>query len=277
MRALLREAVLLGAGVVALAITLATTAFAQAQPPVPAAQTAHARVTLIAARPDAAGVWAGLRFELQPGWHIYWRNPGDSGGPPTVEWRLPVGVSAGPLLWPAPERIPVGPLVNYGYHAEVTLPLFLEFARGAAARSSLVEAEVRWLICKDVCLNERASLGLALNGGLVSDATSASSWIDRARAQVPKKAPAAWRSEVTRRGNQFELVVTTDRRIAAATFFPLDESQIDDAAVQRVQVTGHIVRMTLKSSDQLTTTPAVLRGVVALDGAAFEIAAAVTR
>ena len=70
------------------------------------------RVELIS---EAAGiepggaVWVGIRQRIAPGWHTYWINPGDSGEPMTVAWTLPRGVAAGPLVWPHPERIPVGP------------------------------------------------------------------------------------------------------------------------------------------------------------------------
>jgi DsbC/DsbD-like thiol-disulfide interchange protein len=242
----------------------------------PSAQTAHARVTLIAGRPSAAGVWTGLHFTLQPGWHIHWRNPGDSGGPPTVQWRLPQGVTAGPLLWPAPERIPVGPLVNYGYHDEVTLPVLLSSGSRTMAGVPSIGAEVRWLICKDVCLNERASLRLS-NTVDVDGLRGASASIDRARASVPAVAPATWVTKGTTDGRHFYVSVRTDRLIGSATFFPLDESQIDDAAIQDTEITGNAVRFTLKHSDQLLKVPAALRGIITLDGAAYEIAVAIGR
>lgn len=182
-------------------------------------------MSLTAGKAELGGVWAGLHFVLQPGWHIYWRNPGDSGGPPTVQWRLPAGVSAGPLLWPAPDRIPVGPLVNYGYHDEVTLPVYLTFANRANAGDQLIDADVRWLICKDVCLNQRASLRVSLASAAANE-VKASALLDRARAQVPAKAPAAWRAQATMRGRQFHLVLAVDRRVGAATFFPIDESRL---------------------------------------------------
>jgi len=52
---------------------------------------------------------AGLYFKLEAGWHIYWMNPGDAGEPPHVQWTLPVGITAGPLRFPAPKRLPLGP------------------------------------------------------------------------------------------------------------------------------------------------------------------------
>ena len=46
----------------------------------------------------------GVLLEMEEGWHVYWRNNGDSGGPTRVEWMLPAGFEAGPLRWPAPHK-----------------------------------------------------------------------------------------------------------------------------------------------------------------------------
>ncbi|NBT64243.1 MAG: hypothetical protein EBT32_01965 [Betaproteobacteria bacterium] len=62
-----------------------------------------------------ARVWLGLRLEHQPGWHTYWINPGDSGLASRIEWTLPSGWTAPQAYWPMPKRIPVGPLMNFGY------------------------------------------------------------------------------------------------------------------------------------------------------------------
>src|SRR5271163_108818 len=58
---------------------------------------------------------AGLYFKLDPGWHIYWSNPGDSGEPPKIEWHLPDTIAPGAIEFPAPKRLPLGPLMDYGY------------------------------------------------------------------------------------------------------------------------------------------------------------------
>ena len=57
----------------------------------------------------------GLRLRIAPGWHTYWQNPGDAGAPPELTLALPEGVSAGPIQWPVPRRLPEGPLMTYGY------------------------------------------------------------------------------------------------------------------------------------------------------------------
>ncbi len=64
----------------------------------------------------------GLYFKLEPGWHIYWKNPGDAGEPPHIQWTLPKGITVGPMQFPAPKRLPLGPLMDFGYEDEVLFP-----------------------------------------------------------------------------------------------------------------------------------------------------------
>src|ERR1700755_1591095 len=56
----------------------------------------------------------GVRFKIDSDWHIYWKNPGDSGIPPKITWNLPPGFTVGDLQWPVPKRIEVATLINYG-------------------------------------------------------------------------------------------------------------------------------------------------------------------
>src|SRR5512145_1895006 len=60
-------------------------------------------------------VTVALRLKHDPQWHTYWQVPGDSGLPTRIEWQLPAGWTAGPIQWPLPKRLPIGPLMNYGY------------------------------------------------------------------------------------------------------------------------------------------------------------------
>src|SRR2546427_4268365 len=79
----------------------------------------------------------GLLMRMRPGWHTYWKNPGDSGLPLRVTWNLPEGFSAGPIDWPTPERIPENGLMSYGYSRDVLIPIEItppEFAQAWANR-----------------------------------------------------------------------------------------------------------------------------------------------
>src|SRR5208337_1265104 len=84
----------------------------------------HLKVELIseqATSPPGQPLWVGLLFRLEPGWHIYWQNPGDSGEPPKVQWNLPTGFAASSIRWPQPIRLGSGSVVDYGYEGQVLL------------------------------------------------------------------------------------------------------------------------------------------------------------
>jgi DsbC/DsbD-like thiol-disulfide interchange protein len=111
-------------------------------------------------RPPQLGesVFLGVRFEIRPGWHIYWKNPGGAGLATDVQWRLPAGVEAGDLLWPVPVAFTQsGDIPGYGYEGEVVLAAELR-SSGAVPDGAVVGASVSWLACKDVCVLGSAEL-----------------------------------------------------------------------------------------------------------------------
>jgi thiol:disulfide interchange protein DsbD len=110
------------------------------------AEAPHLRVELLAPGDRLYGHNqlndAGLYFKLEPGWHIYWINPGDAGQPPRVQWTLPKGITAGPMQFPAPRRLPLGSLMDFGYENEVLFPLKLRVANSVKAGPVSLRATV---------------------------------------------------------------------------------------------------------------------------------------
>ena len=110
--------------------------------------------------------YLGLNFELEPHWHIYWKNPGASGLPVEIKWELPEGFMAGEIQWPAPERIELGGLISYGFEDTVTLIVPIRAPETLELGKTLsIKADVFWLICKEVCLPGDASFDLDLVSG----------------------------------------------------------------------------------------------------------------
>jgi thiol:disulfide interchange protein DsbD len=247
-----------------------------AQPDRSAAPPPPATVRIVAAPPTAgrpSAAWIGLRFLIEPGWHIYWQNPGDSGGPPEVRWTLPPGVTAGPLRWPVPERVVLDTVVNYGYHGEVVLPARLEApAPGWPDKPFVVTARVRWLACKEICLPGRSEASLELPARMEMPAGSGVD-IDRALARVPGDAPASWRLSGSADRDQFTLHIETGSPESGADFFPLLPGQVDASAPVRAVSHARGVTLTLRKSDFLSRPVRSLRGVVVLSGRrAYEVA-----
>jgi thiol:disulfide interchange protein DsbD len=217
----------------------------------------------------------GLRFEMQNQWHIYWRNPGDSGEPPQVRWKLPAGFQAGDLQWPAPERLGSGSVIDYGYRGSVLLPVEMRTPDTLAAGGSItLAAEVTWLVCKDVCVPGQANLTLVLPVRLAPGPAPAShALFQEARSRLPKPMPPAWSTEATAEKESFGLTIH-GAGVGKAAFFPLEADQIDNAAPQTATPLPGGVRLTLKKSEQLSRTPARLEGVLELGpGRAYTVSA----
>jgi len=104
----------------------------------------------------------GLRLQHDPEWHTYWLNPGDSGLPTRIELELPPGFEVGPIEWPVPQRLPAGPLVNFGYSDTIVLPLQLAVPADLGAESVTIRARADWLVCKVECIPGEGEYALTL-------------------------------------------------------------------------------------------------------------------
>lgn len=237
----------------------------------------HAKISLVSQdamlRPGRAN-WIGVLFNLDKGWHIYWVNPGDSGAPPHIEWEVPAGFRVGEIHWPVPARLGTGTVIDYGYQGRVLLSMPLEVpASYRAGTPALLKANVRYLICSNICIPAKAEATLTIPSSRNEARTAL---FEAARQSWPKPMPRNWKARVSESGNQFVLSLKTGMREATATFFPLDEDVIENMASQPVTPRPEGLQMTLKKSDLLTKPVAKLRGVVVLGSdRAFAIAAPV--
>ncbi len=255
----------------------AATASAQATP------ITHGTLELIARTPSIAPgqkLDLGLRFQLDKGWHIYWVNPGDSGEPPRVEWQLPAGLTAGPIEWPTPRRFESGTIVDYGYEDAVLLivPLRVE-ANPRTQQPIRIDAKVKLLVCShEMCVPGKAKLSLTLpiksppmlnvHNNIVRKQDVENEHLFAAASQsLPRPAPGNWKLSAADGNDSFVLSVNPGREIAArkitqAIFFPLAESQIENAMPQKLQPTAAGFRLTLRKSDRLLKPIARLQGVL---------------
>jgi len=108
----------------------------------------------------------GVLFTPDPGWHIYWRNPGDTGMAPIISWHGEA--QFGELNWPFPESIPISHLVNLGYHGDTVLwSSYLVDSGLADSEGGIMNADVEWLVCKESCIPGSAKLGVDVS--MISD------------------------------------------------------------------------------------------------------------
>ena len=183
-------------------------------PRVRAELVAHAPQGVAPGEPLQLGLW----IAHQPGWHTYWKNPGDSGLPTELTWQLPAGLDAGEIAWPVPEKIRIDTLANYGYEGTVLLPVPLQVAPqfqppllatglgdGANGGTVNVRLHATWLACKLECIPEEGdfTLQLPVRGSTALHAAA----FDAARAAQPQ-ALAADSSTARVDGERLQLRVT---------------------------------------------------------------------
>jgi thiol:disulfide interchange protein DsbD len=146
---------------VAVVLALAPAAAASAGQVV---QTEQVRAELVAEAAEGIEpgktVWLGLKLEHIPHWHTYWKNAGDSGLPTTLSWTLPDGVTAGDIDWPVPAKLPIGPLLNYGYEGTVLLPVPLTLTQPIAGDTLKVKLRADWLVCEVECIPQSGEFEL---------------------------------------------------------------------------------------------------------------------
>jgi thiol:disulfide interchange protein DsbD len=151
-----------------------------------------------------------LRLVMDPTWHTYWANPGDSGLPTTIRWKLPDGFSAGPIEWPYPQRFEHPPYVSYGYEGEVLLMSEIRPPADLATGNPVVlGARVDWTVCKaDICVPGGTDLTLTMPATETTPEADPV-WAERfasARARHPR-ADAAWTAEARSRDGWVELLL----------------------------------------------------------------------
>jgi DsbC/DsbD-like thiol-disulfide interchange protein len=209
----------------------------------------------------------GLRFQLEKGWHIYWVNPGDSGEPPRVKWQLPAGLTAGAMEWPVPHRLGTSSIVDFGYEDATTLIVPVHVADALATQpSAQLAAQVTVLVCREMCIPGKAQLTLTLPIKSQPPAPDASTTdlFAATRKSLPRPVPPSWKFSAAQASDSFVLTANLGHQTTEATFFPLAESQIENAAPQKLLPEPAGFRLILRKSDQLLKPLDRLKGVLVL-------------
>jgi thiol:disulfide interchange protein/DsbC/DsbD-like thiol-disulfide interchange protein len=191
-------------------------------------------------------VTVALEEKIAEGWHTYWKNPGDAGAPTEIQWTLPRGWKADAIQWPRPKRLPVGPLMDYGYEGTPWLLTKLT-APADASGTVTIKAAVSWLVCQQICVPEDASLTLIVPVGKQEADPAVAKDFAAARALLP--APSPWKINYAL-GQTLDLYVAAPSLVAAhpksADFFPARAGLIKNAAPQTIGFAkdGLVLRLT---------------------------------
>jgi len=249
------------------------------------AKVQHLTAQLVALGPAIAPggtQQVGLVLTLEKHWHVYWINPGDSGEPPKIAWTLPTGITASPMQFPIPQRLPLGPLMDFGYEDEVAFPVTISAASTLKPGPLHLDVQVSWLVCAQVCIPGKAHLGIDLTVQPTAPQAPLTGVLGKAITLLPKPLPAGAKFSVLGGAQQFVLTLTDGQRETNAEFYPYpaealaNQAQppdaIANAAVQKIVPLRDGVRLTVPRSPDLATLPATLHGVFKLsDTVAYDV------
>lgn len=176
-----------------------------------------------------------IRLRMDPNWHTYWKNPGDSGFATQIDWDFPPGFEAGEIQWPYPERVVVGGIVSYAYHNEAWLLTQITPPQKLPTTIPL-QAKVSWLMCEEVCIPGEAALKLSLPRGSGEIKPETKALFDAARETLPKEnqelnLQTHWISD-----QKIALqIASEDLTPSTAYFFPETPEQISHEAPQNIR------------------------------------------
>ena len=144
---------------------------------------------------ESPAVKLGMHLELEPGWHVYWKNSGDSGSPTKIKWSLPDGWRAGDVLYPTPVRIEeAGGITTYGYEKEVVLftEIFSPVEIPEDGQTVNLSAELEFLVCKENCVPGRQSLSLNIpfSSSIPLEPSKSLALFSKYLAELPEKLPS---------------------------------------------------------------------------------------
>jgi len=251
-----------------------------------------AELTSLSPQIAAGGsVQAGLVLTLEEHWHVYWVNAGDSGEPPHITWTLPPGLSAGPMQFPAPQRLPLGSeLMDFGYEDGVAFPVQITASPSIKPGKVHLDAQVTWLVCASQCLPGKAHLGLDLDvvKGPLPDPPLVGA-LGSAITSLPKTLPARMSATAVADSKQILVTLKTGSEEQDAELYPYltdicdakgtcdPESPIQNAADQRLETLPDGIRIWLTRSSDSTALPRTLHALVELSSSeAYEFTVPVT-
>ncbi len=217
----------------------------------------------------------GLRLRLAPGWHTYWKNPGDAGAAPELNLVLPPGAAAGGIAWPAPDPLREGPVATYAYTGELLLPVRITTISApatteatavparieATAVPARIEATAEWLVCKEICVPEHGSFRLELPTGVPTPSVQAMLFT-QADARLPRENP--FLARIGPDGTlRIEGAGIDPGTVAEGVFLAAEPGEIAAASPQALAVRPGSLTLKL-SLDKLFQPSAPLDGVLTL-------------
>ncbi len=249
--------------------------------------------------------WLGVDMQIKEGWHVYWRNPGDSGLPTTIRWSAHPRLKPGEIHWPRPSRFDEDGITTYGYSDRVTLLIPVSLKQGdpqpdydssgelpgestgnlpesdadrekehgsrsgAAISEHSLSADLNWLVCKDICLPESATVSMTIGdgGSFEGYSVSGADRINQSMGLVPDAAEE-WQGHALLVDGRFEITLTARAGNAVfpdeqdVYFYPHRQGLIEHTAPQEVSRHEDKLTIGIPVSRYLRSAPEEISGVL---------------
>lgn len=220
----------------------------------------------------------GLVLSMEEHWHVYWVNAGDSGEPPKIKWTLPEGLTAGPMQFPPPARLPLGPLMDFGYEDQVAFPIAVTASPSIKPGKVHLDAHVSYLVCSSQCLPGKVHLGIDVDvvPGPVAEAPLVGA-LGSSIKSLPQPLPATMSVSAVGDAKQILVTLKTGSNEEDAEFYPFDQDQIANAADQGIESLPDGIKIRLVRAADSTALPKTLHGLVELSATeVYDISTPVT-
>lgn len=160
----------------------------------------------------------GIEQTIEKGWHTYWLNPGDSGTAARIAWSgTEDDIDAAPIVWPTPKKLPMGPLVNFGYENKVILLQDITLPKTLAEEPTTITATIDILVCEEICIPETHEASFVING----EQKASPGAIETARGKLPLD--VSWKTTMHEQDNNLVVDIATD---APQAFAKLDSIEL---------------------------------------------------
>lgn len=205
--------------------------------------------------------WVAIHLNIEKGWHAYWKNPGDAGMGPVIDWQLPEGFTVETVEWPVPKRFAIATAVGFGYEEELTLLAKINPPQNYTGKEAAITADARWVVCNDAtCLPGDAQLKLTLpvNAETPKASTKEAALFKHSRDLLPKPSKSI---VAQRKAGLVELSISEAGSFEKAEFFPEDKKLIDhkkDAVLSKDKPDSYTVAI------KETKSSSTLNGILVL-------------
>lgn len=203
---------------------------------------------------------------LEPEWHVYWRNPGDSGLPVSINWNAPEGFIFGEIQWPTPDKISYEILANYGYYNKVIFLQNIIIPISYMSGEFNLDASIDMLVCNEICIPEASKLRVTLNdpNAPIQDNSAT---IKAAQEKMPQPLHGSFKFHENQ--ENLHLLLNTDQKNTMADsleFFPYDWGVLQYTADAVKVKTDDDIQLIYPRGDRSLAELTSLDGLLVLTG-----------